>query len=54
MSLDFSFSSEHEAVRDTVRRLCQEEMASLVVNAEENEMFPRKAPGRESRRHSSR
>lgn len=41
MSLDFSFSSEHESVRDTVRRLCQEELASLVVDAEENESFPR-------------
>lgn len=41
MSLDFTFSEEHEAVRDTVRRLCQQELAPLVVDAEENESFPR-------------
>lgn len=41
MSLNFSFSPEHEAVRDTVRRLCREELASLVEDAEENEHFPR-------------
>lgn len=43
MSLDFSFSQEHESVRETVRRLCQQEMAPLVVDAEENESFPRQA-----------
>lgn len=43
MSLDFSFSAEHESVRDTVRRLCQDELAPLVVEAEENERFPRQA-----------
>lgn len=41
MSLNFSFSSEHEAVRDTVRRLCQDELAGLVNQAEETESFPR-------------
>ncbi|MGE3774761.1 MAG: acyl-CoA dehydrogenase family protein [Gammaproteobacteria bacterium] len=41
MSLDFSFSAEHEAVRDTVRRLCREELAPLVQDAEEHERFPR-------------
>ncbi|MCD0502288.1 acyl-CoA dehydrogenase family protein [Bordetella petrii] len=41
MSLNFAFSSEHEAVRDTVRRLCQEELAPLVFEAEEHEVFPR-------------
>lgn len=41
MSLDFTFSEEHEAVRDTVRRLCQQELAPLVVDAEESESFPR-------------
>jgi alkylation response protein AidB-like acyl-CoA dehydrogenase len=41
MSLDFNFSPEHEAVRDTVRRLCREELAPLVHDAEENEAFPR-------------
>jgi alkylation response protein AidB-like acyl-CoA dehydrogenase len=41
MSLDFTFSSEHEAVRDTVRRLCREELSPLVAEAEENEVFPR-------------
>jgi len=41
MSLDFSFSAEQEAVRDTVRRLCREELAPLVLEAEESECFPR-------------
>ena len=43
MSLDFSFSQEHESVRESVRRLCQQEMAPLVMDAEENETFPRQA-----------
>lgn len=41
MSVDFSFSSEHEAVRDTVRRVCRDELAPLVDEAEESETFPR-------------
>lgn len=41
MALDFSFSPEHEAVRDMVRRFAQEQMAPLVTEAEENEVFPR-------------
>ncbi|MGE8318511.1 MAG: acyl-CoA dehydrogenase family protein [Comamonas sp.] len=41
MSLNFEFSAEHEAVRDTVRRLCRDELAPLVRDAEENESFPR-------------
>lgn len=41
MSLDFSFDDTHESVRDTVRRLCREELAPLVVPAEEGEIFPR-------------
>ena len=41
MSLNFSFSSEHESVRDTVRRLCRDELAPLVNEAEETETFPR-------------
>lgn len=41
MSLNFSFSPEQEAVRDTVRRLCQDELAPLVNHAEETETFPR-------------
>lgn len=41
MSLNFEFSPEHESVRDTVRRLCREELASLVTEAEEEETFPR-------------
>jgi alkylation response protein AidB-like acyl-CoA dehydrogenase len=41
MSLDFRFSAEHEAVRDTVRRLCRDELAPLVADAEEHERFPR-------------
>ncbi|AEC21983.1 acyl-CoA dehydrogenase [Pusillimonas sp. T7-7] len=39
--MDFQFSSEHEAVRDTVRRLCREELAPLLEDAEEQERFPR-------------
>ena len=42
MSLDFRFSPEHEAVRDTVRRLCRDELSALVDEAEETETFPRK------------
>ena len=41
MSLSFAFSTEHEAVRDTVRRLCQDELSSLVFDAEEQEAFPK-------------
>ncbi|MVW70988.1 acyl-CoA dehydrogenase family protein [Bordetella sp. 15P40C-2] len=41
MSLNFAFSPEHEAVRDTVRRLCRDELAPLVATAEETESFPR-------------
>jgi len=41
MALDFSFSPEHDAVRETVRRLCQDEVAPLVRDAEETETFPR-------------
>jgi len=41
MSLDFAFSAEHESVRNTVRRLCHEELAPLVRDAEERESFPR-------------
>lgn len=41
MSLNFSFSSEHLAVRDTVRRLCRDELAPLVSEAEETETFPK-------------
>lgn len=39
--MDFRFSPEHEAVRATVRRLCSEELAPLVADAEESERFPR-------------
>jgi alkylation response protein AidB-like acyl-CoA dehydrogenase len=41
MALDFSLSEEHLAVRDSVRRLCRDEVAPLVNDAEENETFPR-------------
>lgn len=40
MSLDFTFSQEHESVRDTVRRLCCDELAPLVAEADETEVFP--------------
>lgn len=39
--MDFSFSEQHIAVRDTVRRLCQSEHQQLVAAAEENEALPR-------------
>src|SRR6478672_1839956 len=41
MSLNFTFSPEHESVRDTVRRLCQDELSALVGEAEETEVFPK-------------
>jgi len=41
MALDFGFSSEHEAVRDMVRRFCADEVAPLVEHADETESFPR-------------
>lgn len=41
MSLSFEFSSEHEAVRDAVQRLCRDELALLVREAEETETFPK-------------
>lgn len=41
MSLSFEFSSEHEAVRDSVKRLCRDELSVLVREAEETETFPR-------------
>ncbi|MEN9317070.1 MAG: hypothetical protein RIS35_3463 [Pseudomonadota bacterium] len=41
MSLDFSFSPEHESVREMVRRFCADEVAPLVRDADENEAFPR-------------
>ena len=39
--MDFSFSPEQEAVRDSVRRLCKDEIQPLVAAAEETESFPR-------------
>lgn len=41
MALDFTLTPEQEAVRDTVRRFCREEVAPLVQDAEETETFPR-------------
>jgi len=41
MALDFSLSEEQLAVRESVRRLCRDEVAPLVNDAEENETFPR-------------
>jgi alkylation response protein AidB-like acyl-CoA dehydrogenase len=41
MALDFSLSEEQQAVRESVRRLCRDEVAPLVNDAEENETFPR-------------
>ena len=39
--MDFAFSEQHVAVRETVRRLCQSEHQGLVAAAEENEALPR-------------
>lgn len=39
--MDFSFSEEHEQIRETVRRFCREEIAPLVSEAEETETFPK-------------
>lgn len=41
MSMSFKFSEEHEAVRDTVQRLCREELAQYVNESEETETFPK-------------
>lgn len=39
--MDFTFSQEHEQIRETVRRFCREEVAPLVSEAEETETFPK-------------
>ncbi|MCG7361559.1 acyl-CoA dehydrogenase family protein [Roseomonas sp. ACRSG] len=39
--MDFTFTPEQEALRDTVRRFAEAEMAPLVHAAEEEERFPR-------------
>ncbi|MEC9346247.1 MAG: acyl-CoA dehydrogenase family protein [Pseudomonadota bacterium] len=39
--MDFAYSTEHEQLRDTVRRFAETEMAPLVDEAEETETFPR-------------
>ncbi|HYD71126.1 acyl-CoA dehydrogenase family protein [Azospirillum sp.] len=39
--MDFTFSAEHEQVRDTVRRFAETEIAPLVRDAEESERFPK-------------
>ncbi|WP_424138772.1 acyl-CoA dehydrogenase family protein [Roseomonas chloroacetimidivorans] len=39
--MDFSFTPEQEALRDTVRRFAETEMAPLVRAAEEEERFPK-------------
>jgi butyryl-CoA dehydrogenase len=38
--MDFTYSTEHEQVRDVVRRFCHTEIAPLVAQAEETETFP--------------
>ena len=38
--MDFSLSTEHEQLRDLIRRFCQTEIAPLVQQAEETETFP--------------
>ncbi|MDO8308419.1 MAG: acyl-CoA dehydrogenase family protein [Actinomycetota bacterium] len=39
--MDFGFSSQHEQVRETVTRFVAEDIAPLVAEAEETEVFPR-------------
>ncbi len=39
--MDFSFSPEHEALRDTVRRFCAEHIAPRARQADDSESFPR-------------
>ena len=39
--MNFEFSSEHEAVRETIQRLCREELEPLLDEAEEQERFPK-------------
>ena len=39
--MDFSFSPEHEQIRETVRRFCREEIAPLAREADEAESFPK-------------
>ena len=38
--MDFSFSPEHEALRDTVRRFCAEQIAPRARQADDSEAFP--------------
>ncbi|RLA20945.1 MAG: acyl-CoA dehydrogenase [Gammaproteobacteria bacterium] len=39
--MDFTFSEEHELLRNTVRRFSETELAPLVREADDNEIFPR-------------
>ncbi|MEE4291833.1 MAG: acyl-CoA dehydrogenase family protein, partial [Cycloclasticus sp.] len=39
--MDFSFSAEHQLLRETVRRFSETELAPLVREADDNEVFPR-------------
>jgi len=41
MAIDFEFTAEHKAIRDSVRRFCDRHLAPLVTEAEETETFPR-------------
>ncbi len=41
MSLDFTFSAEHDAVRQLARKFAEQEMKPLVQAADEDEKFPR-------------
>lgn len=44
--MDFTFSPEHEQVRETVRRFCADEVAPLAREADESELFPRELFGK--------
>jgi len=39
--MDFSFSEEHQLLRETVRRFSETELAPLVREADDNEIFPK-------------
>ncbi|MBI2720157.1 MAG: acyl-CoA dehydrogenase family protein [Rhizobiales bacterium] len=39
--MNFEFTAQHEQVRETIARFASEEMAPLVRDAEENEVFPK-------------
>jgi alkylation response protein AidB-like acyl-CoA dehydrogenase len=43
--MDFRLSTEHEQVRDKIRRFCQAEILPLVAQAQKVETFPVRVAG---------